>query len=185
MWDRPGSHTWVESGKNIFLMWTVVVVDDDTVRIWQVHVTFIWLSIEMQPFTVHPWADEGFGVVGHPALICRSACLLTDVQHLYWRLCLYVNFQARVCLHCSTQQNPSFGPCPSCCLLDVDLLLACVPISSFRRVTCALLSRDGAQILRSVQAFGWFFTPGLNEKRTTFLFLCCWVVCLFFLSLSS
>lgn len=93
-------------------------------------------------------------------VLCQMSVLLVSSlsfagQHVCWLICtscnkaccLYVNVQA--CVNASSvapSKILDFGVCPSCCLLDLDLLLACVPILTFRHITCALLSRDGDQI---------------------------------------
>lgn len=89
---------------------------------------------------------------------CNKAC------------CLYVNVQA--CVSASAvapSKILAFGVCPSCCLLDLDLLLACAPISTFRHITCALLSRDGAQSHSLMLRLSFWMIPCTRPhwKRTT------------------
>lgn len=97
--------------------------------------------------------------------VCRLICSSCDEA-----CCLYVNVQA--CVSASTvapSKILAFGVCPSCCLLDVDLLLACVPISTFRHVTCALLSRDGAESPSLMLCLSFWMIPCIKPhwKRTT------------------
>lgn len=90
----------------------------------------------------------------------------------------------RACVSVSTvapSKILAFGSCPSCCLLDEDLLLACVPISTFRHVTCALLSRDGAQIPSLMLCLTFWMIPCTRPrwKRTFCVSFCLVFVCFF------
>lgn len=64
----------------------------------------------------------------------------------------------------------AFGVCPSCCWLDLDLLLACVPIQTFSHVTRALLSRDGAQSPSLMLCLSFWMIP-CTEKELLCLLL--------------